>query len=882
MSYTRLIATLTVFLCASAALADSRSDLFTAARLGDAKRVADLLSTDPSLAHARNDAGETPMHQAAAGRHDAILQEFLRYEADVNAADRRGVTPLHVAASSDDVKLVRMLLDAGATINAVNASGETPLHVAARMARPNVLAALLASRSDVNARNASGQTPLHLLGIGARVHDEASQAQLDALANGLIAAGADPTLRDNDGNLAWPHAAPTPRDGDRQPSGYPPYDSGTGNIVSTLQNYETAYPSLCDAVPLPGTTVNGRTIWAIKITDNPGTEEDEPEFKYVGNMHGDETTGLVMLLNFIDELLTDYGTDPDITNFVNEIEIWIVPTMNPDGYMSGTRYNAHSVDLNRNFPEGTNGDPNTPAGHEPEVGIIMNWSFGQSFTLSANMHGGALVANYPFDNDGMGSVYSPTPYEDLFVYISEEYSQHNLPMWNGSWYHGITNGADWYSIDGGMQDWNYRYMGCNAITLEISDTKAPSYSQMPSYWSDNRDSMFAYMATCLIGVRGLVTDVNTGDPIAATVTVTGREHDIYTDPDVGDYHRMLMPGTYELNFAAAGYDPVTYSGVVVNSGDATRLDVQMGPSAQIAFPNGGETLDANVETDVTWLGNPTAQFHVQYSDNYGQSSSVTDDFEDGSLGPDYATGGNAVWFVTTADAHGGTRSARGGDIGDNQVTWMTRSVGAGKLSFWYRVSSEADYDWFNFYIDDNRQIHVAGNGSWQYYNTTLPAPGPYELKWEFDKDINTSSYDDTVYLDDLQLSDDQTTWQDIIALTAPGATSTPWTPAIPGTDYKARVRAHYGGGSYGDWDESDATFTVEVPLFNRGDMNCDTVIDGLDVVHFVQALIDPTGYDADHDGDPYPTCQRMLADVYIDGVVDDQDIAPFVNLLTGE
>ena len=111
---------------------------------------------------------------------------------------------------------------------------------------------------------------------------------------------------------------------------------------------------------------------------------------------------------------------------------------------------------------------------------------------------------------------------------------------------------------------------------------------------------------------------------------------------------------------------------------------------------------------------------------------------------------------------------------------MTRDVSGGQLSFWYRVSSEANYDFFNFYIDETRVIHVAGNGSWQYYSTTLPA-GSYELKWEYDKDVNTSHYNDTAYIDDLELTDDQTTWQDIIALTAPGATSTPWTPTATGT-----------------------------------------------------------------------------------------------------
>ena len=349
------------------------------------------------------------------------------------------------------------------------------------------------------------------------------------------------------------------------------------DIGPTLQGYETTYPTLCERHDLGLSAGGSRHLWAIRISDNIGLEENEPEFKYIATMHGDEVVGTKMCMNLIEYLLTSYGTDTQATRIVDEIDLWIVPLMNPDGYVLAQRYNINGVDLNRNFPEGTHGDPNTTAGRATETARVMEWVFDESFVASANFHGGALVANYPFDNDGMGSVFSPTPDEDMFVYISEEYSQYNLPMWNGDWYHGITNGAAWYSTDGCMQDWNYRYMGCNEVTLEISDIKTPSSSLAAQFWSENRDSMLAYIETCLIGVRGLVTDASNSAPLAATVQVVGRDHDIFTDPDVGDYHRMLMPGTYSLTFSAPGYVTQTINNVVVSSGDATVLDVQLAP-----------------------------------------------------------------------------------------------------------------------------------------------------------------------------------------------------------------------------------------------------------------------------------------------------------------
>ncbi|MGB2987300.1 MAG: M14 family zinc carboxypeptidase, partial [Phycisphaerae bacterium] len=531
----------------------------------------------------------------------------------------------------------------------------------------------------------------------------------------------------------------------------------------------------------------------------------------ISTMHGDEPVGTEMCLYLIDHLTQNYGTDPDITDLVDEIDIWIVPLMNPDGLVAGTRRNANNVDLNRNFPDPFTSPANTPDGREPETGVIMDWSFGESFDLSANIHTGSLVANYPFDtNEDFQSVYTPTPDDDLFIWISEEYSRYNSPMWNSPYfYHGITNGADWYTISGGMQDWSYRYMGCNEVTLELNNTKKPLPSQLPQLWDDNRQSMLSYMETCLIGVRGLVTDATTGEPVDATITVVGRDHEVYTDPDIGDYHRMLLPGTYDLVFEAAGYDPITEEGVQVTSGDATRLDINLWPEPVVSYPNGGETLTADVPVPVTWTGSPVAQFHVQYTANWNDVVSIIDHgFETGTLDEAYSTGGNNVWAVSSAQSYEGSYAAKSGAITHNQATWMTRLVEGGDLSFWYLASSEQGWDFFDFNIDGDRKLRTSGTGAgWMQYSTTL-APGTYELKWEYNKDGSTSEGYDAVWIDELKLTEDNTTWTDVIALTAPGATSTPWTPGGEGTDHKIRVRSYVGDGTYGTWDESDSVFTV--------------------------------------------------------------------------
>jgi carboxypeptidase D len=321
-------------------------------------------------------------------------------------------------------------------------------------------------------------------------------------------------------------------------------------IGQTFALLEATYPDLCARYDL-GLSYEGRHLWALRISDNVLLEEDEPEFKYIAAMHGNEIVGTKLSMMLVDYLLTNYGTDPQATNIVDEIELWIVPLMNPDGYdrTPRSRYNAQGIDLNRNFP--AYGEPNTPDGRAVETQVIMNWSFGQSFTCSANLHTGTLVVNYPLDNDDPGSQY--TEDEELFIYVSEQYSQYNPPMWNSpEFYHGVTNGADWYMIWGGMQDWNYHFMGNTEVTLELSDVHNLPASQIPVFWDDNRQSMLAYIETCLIGVRGLVTDATSGEPLPATITVVGRDHPVYADPDVGDYSRMLLPGRRQRGCRHAG------------------------------------------------------------------------------------------------------------------------------------------------------------------------------------------------------------------------------------------------------------------------------------------------------------------------------------------
>lgn len=121
-------------------------------------------------------------------------------------------------------------------------------------------------------------------------------------------------------------------------------------MVAELQAIAAAHPGLCHLYNV-GPTVQNRALWFMKISDNVDVQEDELEFKYIASMHGNEVVGKEMCMYLINYLVDNYGTDPVVTDLVNESEIWIMPSMNPDGTANGSRDNANGVDLNRDFPD---------------------------------------------------------------------------------------------------------------------------------------------------------------------------------------------------------------------------------------------------------------------------------------------------------------------------------------------------------------------------------------------------------------------------------------------------------------------------------------------------------------------------------------------------
>lgn len=356
---------------------------------------------------------------------------------------------------------------------------------------------------------------------------------------------------------------------------YPTYEV----YVEMMYQFQTDYPELCTVYSL-GSTVDNREILVAKISDNVTVNEAEPEFFYTATIHGDETTGYILTLRMIDHLLSNYGIEDELTEIIDGMEIWINPLANPDGtYHSGnhtvwgaTRSNANGVDLNRNFKDPEDGDHPDGNPWQPETIIMMNFADSQNLIMSANYHGGAEVVNYPWDTWEM--LHADDDWYQMVSHLYANLCQENSPNnYMNEFNDGITNGYAWYSIDGGRQDYMNYFARCREITLEISDVKTVQESELVPHWNYNRDAMIAYMKQAMFGLRGIVSDEN-GNPLEAMITVENYDFnnsEAVTCPEVGDYYRMLMPGSYTITASAFGYTPVTVEDVVITENEITEL-----------------------------------------------------------------------------------------------------------------------------------------------------------------------------------------------------------------------------------------------------------------------------------------------------------------------
>lgn len=292
---------------------------------------------------------------------------------------------------------------------------------------------------------------------------------------------------------------------------YPTYDY----YVAMMQRYEQRYPDLC-ALDTIGTSVNGRLILCVRLT-NEAVTDNKPQFFYSSTIHGDELVGFHQMLHLIDTLLQAYGSSDQITGLLNTTEIYINPLSNPDGtYYGGNgsversrRNNAHNVDLNRNYP-----DPFAVVAKrlEPENEAMIDYVSRHRFRLSANLHSGSEVMNFPWDS--FTSSQRTHPYAEWWEDVSKRFvdtcREVSPSMFTDVVDCGYITGGDWYVISGGRQDYMNEVQDVLELTMELSHTKKVASGNLPMYWRSQCQALINYIGEVHslpggeIGVRSAV------------------------------------------------------------------------------------------------------------------------------------------------------------------------------------------------------------------------------------------------------------------------------------------------------------------------------------------------------------------------------------------
>ncbi len=251
-------------------------------------------------------------------------------------------------------------------------------------------------------------------------------------------------------------------------------------ITDFVDSLYQVHSNIMSAPITIGVTGEGRAIKAYKISDNPGSDENEPEVLIIGLHHAREGMSIVSNLYYTQWLVENYNQDLLATYLVNEREIWFVPILNVDGYVYNQQIapngggmwrknkrdndnngsfnpNQDGVDLNRNYgfewgfdDNGSSPDPTAEtyrgpsAFSEGETQTIRDFCIAHEFRTSFSLHTFGSYLIYPGHANG-----DPMPDQELFRDYAATMTQEN----------GYTYGNDMetvnYTTNGGSDNWMY-------------------------------------------------------------------------------------------------------------------------------------------------------------------------------------------------------------------------------------------------------------------------------------------------------------------------------------------------------------------------------------------------------------------------------------------
>ncbi len=604
-------------------------------------------------------------------------------------------------------------------------------------------------------------------------------------------------------------------------------------VESLLGDWAASYPGITQLTSL-GLSYEARNIWCLEISDNPGVDEGEPGLVFVGLHHAREWPSVEMGLEIAMRLTSSYGSDPTITDLVNNRRIWVVPCMNPDGYVYSHdqghdwRKNRHvfplfgtvGVDLNRNYDGACNGDKGGAWGsvgaglstHNPasetycglapfselETQAMRGLLGANRVAIAVTYHTYGQLVLWPW-----GYTSQTAPDNSLLVSTGQ-------PLASAIGGYTPKQSANDYATIAEMIDWDYGYgfyeLGENTLpyTIEMGLSFQPSEAQLQAILDAN-----------WLGALYLLQEAPN---VLSQVTP------------------FVLP-------------PVLTTPATDGDGNYT----------------------------VAWEPkNPDAG-----ADHYAlQELTGLSELSDG------AESGSAAWTlqgmtITTARYHSGTHSFAS-PAGNAQIAAMTTAaplpVAAGdQLSFWawYDLQTRRDMAFVEVSAD-GRKYDLLGaftgqSNMWVQKTYSLAAYAGQSIYLRFRYTTDPTTLGQGFYVDDIY---PVAAWASSVTLGSDiTETSFDITGRTPG-DYYYRVRGANTAHGWGEYCALSLTHVESNVL--PGDLDCDATVDFGDINPFVLILADPAAWQA-----AYPDCPWQNGDIDGDGTVGFADINPFIALLTG-
>ncbi len=367
------------------------------------------------------------------------------------------------------------------------------------------------------------------------------------------------------------------------------------------------HPDIAVMENLGVSTRDGIIIWGLKLSDNPGLQEDEPDVHFDAVIHAREPVNLNIIAAFIEQMTDGYGTDPDITALIDDTEIWITPIMNPEGYLyvetgidspwwrknkrdndedgdfegvvyesCGSEYPSYpdGVDLNRNYQEGW-----SSAGSSAECSIVYR---GPAY-FSENE---SQLQQTLFAREQMVAAISFHSYSQYVGYCG------NHPAGIGLC-HDIAgsilkeNGATGYDAEffygnGQTYNWMYWEQGVEAYLIETATEFFPSgAARINDIVANNLNGMRTLLDRVHgNGIHGHAYDAVTLEPLVAEVAISNDpaiNQARTTEPEHGRFWRLLVPGIYSVTVSLEGYHSAIIEDLVVLEGVPLAVEIPLYP-----------------------------------------------------------------------------------------------------------------------------------------------------------------------------------------------------------------------------------------------------------------------------------------------------------------